>query len=133
MSLFKSLRGKRENLPEVKTDGYAYFCVDDGTFFIDYTDEYGVLQRKQLNAKDAETLMGASLSRVLDSNDMQIPTSKTVVDALNLKSDKAYIDKILDNNIITKASFDSGILSFKNNLDEEKFSVQIPIYNGEVS
>ena len=55
MALFKSLRGKRENLPSVKTDGYAYFCTDDGSFFIDYKDANGNLQRKQLNAYSAET------------------------------------------------------------------------------
>ena len=57
MALFKSLRGKRKNLPSTKKDGYAYFCTDDGTFWIDYTDENGTLQRKQLNAKEAETLV----------------------------------------------------------------------------
>ena len=58
MALFKSLRGKRENLPSSKTDGYAYFCTDDGTFWIDYTDDSGIVQRKQINAKDAETING---------------------------------------------------------------------------
>ena len=53
MALFKSLRGKRGNLPSTKTDGYAYFCTDDGTFWIDYTDENGTLQRKQLYVDDA--------------------------------------------------------------------------------
>lgn len=82
MALFKSLRGKRENLPSTKTDGYAYFCTDDGTFWIDYKDENNVLQRKQINAKDAETLMGASISTILNSSDVEIPTSKAVLDAL---------------------------------------------------
>ena len=87
MALFKSLRGKRENLPSTKTDGYAYFCTDDGTFWIDYKDENGSLQRKQLNAKDAETILGASLSTILNSSDVEIPTSKAVLDAL-----EKYID-----------------------------------------
>lgn len=87
MALFKSLRGKRENLPSTKTDGYAYFCTNDGTFWIDYKDENGVVQRKQLNAKDAETLLGASLSTILNSSDVEIPTSKAVLDAL-----EKYID-----------------------------------------
>ena len=56
MALFKSLRGKRENLPSTKTDGYAYFCTDDGTFWIDYTDDYGIIQRKQINADEAARL-----------------------------------------------------------------------------
>ena len=57
MALFKQLRGSRSSLDlQPLTDGYAYFCVDDGTFHIDFTDENGVLKRKQINAKDAETL-----------------------------------------------------------------------------
>lgn len=83
MALFKSLRGKRENLPSTKTDGYAYFCTDNGTFWIDYKDENGVVQRKQLNAKDAETLMGASLSTILNDSEVEIPTSKAVSEAID--------------------------------------------------
>jgi hypothetical protein len=83
MALFKSLRGKRENLPSTKTDGYAYFCTNDGTFWIDYKDENGVVQRKQLNAKDAETLMGASLSTILNDSEVEIPTSKAVSEAID--------------------------------------------------
>jgi hypothetical protein len=57
MALFKQLRGNRAALDSQPiTDGYAYFCVDDGTFHIDFKDKNGVLQRKQINAKDAETL-----------------------------------------------------------------------------
>lgn len=57
MALFKQLRGSRASLDaQPLVDGYAYFCVDDGTFHIDFKDENGVLQRKQINAKDAETL-----------------------------------------------------------------------------
>lgn len=95
MALFKSLRGKRENLPSTKTDGYAYFCTNDGTFWIDYKDENGVVQRKQLNAKDAETLLGASLSTILNSSDVEIPTSKAVLDTLNGKQDKIVVTGIL--------------------------------------
>lgn len=85
MALFKSLRGKRENLPSAKTDGYAYFCTDDGTFWIDYKDKNNVVQRKQLNAKEAESLSGASLSTSLESSDENVPTSKAV---------KQYVDNI---------------------------------------
>ena len=38
MALFKILRGNETALPKNKTDGYAYFCTDTGSFFIDYTD-----------------------------------------------------------------------------------------------
>lgn len=84
MALFKTLRGKRENLPEKKTDGYAYFCIDDGTFWIDYLDN-NTVQRKQINAKEAEELTGMTISMVLSSSLTEIPTSKAVSDALNNK------------------------------------------------
>lgn len=84
MALFKTLRGKRENLPEKKTDGYAYFCIDDGTFWIDYLDN-NTVQRKQINAKEAEKLTGMSISNALSSSTTEIPTSKAVSDALNNK------------------------------------------------
>ena len=40
------------------------------------------------NSKDAETLTGASLSTILNSSDVEIPTSKAVLDALDGKVDK---------------------------------------------
>lgn len=84
MALFKTLRGKRENLPEKKTDGYAYFCIDDGTFWIDYLDN-NTVQRKQINAKEAESITGMTISMVLSSSSTEIPTSKAVSDALDNK------------------------------------------------
>lgn len=66
MSLFKPFKGHRSGLDAVaKKDGNAYFCVDDGSFWIDYTDADGVLQRKQINAADAETLSGMTLDEIL--------------------------------------------------------------------
>lgn len=50
MALFKPFRGSRTSLDaQEKHDGYAYFCVDDGSFHIDYLDTEGNLQRKQIN------------------------------------------------------------------------------------
>ena len=40
------------------------------------------------NSKDAETLTGASLSTILNHSDVEIPTSKAVLDALDGKVDK---------------------------------------------
>lgn len=83
MALFKPFRGSRASLDaQPLHDGYAYFCTDDGSFHIDYVDTDGNLQRKQISAKDAETLTGASLSTILNSSDIEIPTSKAVLDAL---------------------------------------------------
>lgn len=86
MALFKSLRGKRENLPSTKTDGYAYFCTDDGSFWIDYKDESSAVQRKQINAANSDTLGGASLSTTLTYSETEVPTSSAVSNALSQKS-----------------------------------------------
>ena len=73
MALFKQLRGNRAALnSQPLTDGYAYFCVDDGTFHIDFTDENGTLQRKQINAKDAETLGGFTIDDILSNDEVYI-------------------------------------------------------------
>ena len=87
MALFKQLRGTRASLnKQALHDGYAYFCVDDGSFHIDYADTNGDLQRKQINAKQAEGLIGYSITTNLNSNINEIPTSKAVVDALTIDS-----------------------------------------------
>lgn len=88
MALFKISKGLKENLPSTKIEGYCWYTIDDSLFYIDYKDSDGVLQRKALNAQDAETLMGASLSTILNSSDVEIPTSKAVLDALGGKVDK---------------------------------------------
>ena len=54
-------------------DGYAYFCVDDGTFHIDCTDAEGNLCRKQINAYNAEKLAGMTfeeLKKTISWNDL---------------------------------------------------------------
>ena len=68
MALFKPFRGTRASLDSQPLhDGYAYFCTDDGSFHIDYVDAESTLQRKQINAKDAETLCGMSLEEIQKS------------------------------------------------------------------
>lgn len=48
--LFKPMMGNRTSLDsQTKQAGYAWFCTDDGTFHIDYTDADGNLQRKQIS------------------------------------------------------------------------------------
>ena len=86
MALFKISKGLKANLPSTKTNGYCWYTTDDSLFYIDYEDESGVLQRKALNAKDAETLSGASLSTILTANELEIPTSFAVANALSEKS-----------------------------------------------
>ena len=68
MALWKPFRGSRADLDSVpKHDGYVYFCVDDGTLFFDYANTDGILQRKQISAKDAESLSGLSLDEIKTS------------------------------------------------------------------
>lgn len=52
MALFKPFKGNRTDLNGVeKVDGHAYFCVDDGTFWIDHKVGDEVL-RTQINKAD---------------------------------------------------------------------------------
>lgn len=65
MALWKPFKGNRTSLDATeKHDGYVYFCIDDGSLFFDYVDSDGNLQRKQISAKDAETIMGKSLDEL---------------------------------------------------------------------
>lgn len=82
MALFKPLLGKRENLPTILTSGYAYFCTDDGSFWIDYTDSDNVVKRKQINAQEAEKLIGYDITTTVVNDDTIIPTSSAVLSAI---------------------------------------------------
>ena len=82
MALFKPLLGKRENLPTTLTSGYAYFCTDDGSFWIDYTDSNSVVKRKQINAQEAEKLIGYDITTTVVNDDTIIPTSSAVFSAI---------------------------------------------------
>ena len=85
MALWKPFRGNRVDLDAVeKHDGYVYFCTDDGSLFFDYIDEDGNLQRKQINANEAEKLIGYDIATILNSSDVEIPTSKAI---------KTYVDE----------------------------------------
>ncbi len=83
MALFKPFRGTRTTLPTELHDGYAYFCTDDGSFHIDYKDTDGSLKRKQINAKDAETLCGISLEQIQDIIDNNQP----IIDVTSLPTE----------------------------------------------
>jgi hypothetical protein len=88
MALWKPFRGNRADLDAIeKHDGYVYFCIDDGSLFFDYVDADGTLQRKQINAKDTETLMGMSLD--------ELKNEITTQDAVILAESQAYTDDAL--------------------------------------
>lgn len=85
MALWKLFRGNRSDLDAVeKHDGYVYFC-DNGTLFYDYTDADGNLQRKQINAKDAETIAGVSLDelKAFITNQSVVILAEAQLDASN--------------------------------------------------
>lgn len=113
MALFKTLRGKRENLPEKKTDGYAYFCIDDGTFWIDYLDN-NTVQRKQINAKEAEKLTGMSISNALSSSTTEIPTSKAISDALSNYATNTSVNAKLEGKVSKAGDTMTGDLAMSN-------------------
>lgn len=90
MALFKPYRGSRASLEaQPLHDGYAYFCLDDGSFHIDYLDDEGNLQRKQINAKDAETLVGKSLDEIKEYIASDI-SSSTIIDVEGTNWDFHY-------------------------------------------
>lgn len=79
MALWKPFRGNRTSLATVdKHDGFVYFCTDDGSLFFDFIDTEGLLQRKQINAKEAESLLGYSIVTALNDSDTEIATSKAI-------------------------------------------------------
>lgn len=89
MALFKPFRGNRATLDaQPLHDGYAYFCIDDGSFHIDFINADGNLQRKQITAKEAEKILGYDITNTLNPSDTEIANSKAIFDALEaLKTD----------------------------------------------
>ena len=119
MALFKISKGLSQNLPTEKTEGHCWYTTDDSLFYIDYKDNNGNLQRKALNAKDAEKLSGASLSTILNSSDIEIPTSKAVLDAIedinqgiSDNYNKSIIGLSVDGQVVTYIKGDGSEYSF---------------------
>ena len=86
MALFRVSKGTSANLPSTLTEGYCWYTYNNSKFYIDHKDENGILRRKALNAEDAETLTGASLSTALNASNSEIPTSNAVLTAINIDS-----------------------------------------------
>ena len=81
--LFKILHGDASRISTDITpyhEGYCY-VTHSGEFYVDMNNE-----RVKLNAKDTETIMGASLATILSDTDLEIPTSKAVLDAISSNS-----------------------------------------------
>ena len=110
MALWKPFRGNRVDLDSVeKHDGYIYFCTDDGSLFFDYTDAEGNLQRKQISAKDAETLCGMSLDDI-----------KAYVDEATPRSDWNQVDETKSDFILNKPEN----IAYINSTDNENIEIE---------
>lgn len=71
MALFKISKGSKNNLPTTLTEGYCWYTFEDSMFYIDFKDANGVLTRKALNAKDAETLGSHTADEFLLEADLE--------------------------------------------------------------
>ncbi len=74
MSLFKVSRGSEANLPSQKTDGWAYFCTDTGSFFIDHLDSSDTLVRSKISANFADKLRYIQDGETVELNPDDIAT-----------------------------------------------------------
>lgn len=124
MALFKPLLGKRENLPTVRTSGYAYFCIDDGSFWIDYTDFDGVVKRKQTNAQEAEKLIGYDIATIIEDNESAIPTSSAVFSAIEAASSRISTIILNANQWSEKSNYWSQIVTVNSVTDKSKIDLQ---------
>lgn len=109
--LFKILHGDVSRISTNITpyhEGYCY-VTHNGNFYVDMNNE-----RVKLNAKDAETIMGASLADVLNNDSLEIPTSSAVFSAIEAATE-IYVgpDRPTDPNIkvwINTSEEDTGIV-----------------------
>lgn len=118
MALWKPFRGNRADLDAIeKHDGYVYFCTDDGALFFDYADADGNLQRKQINAKDAETLTGYTFDQIIEAAKATASAQDVVVLAeaqvyTNEKTKTATDDEVIalliSRNVIMPVSDSTG-------------------------
>jgi hypothetical protein len=111
MALFKPFRGNSIGLDAVpKTDGHAYFCTDDGNFWIDYLDPVdNQVKRKLVNDVIVRTLqadvakkydiapyydyVGSVPCTVMDKNTKTEKTDVAVMAADNEKETIIFRDK----------------------------------------
>lgn len=83
--LFKILHGDKARISTDITpyhEGYCY-VTHDGYFYVDMNNE-----RVKLSAKEAESLTGYDIVTILNSSDIEIPTSKAI---------KTYVDNAVAN------------------------------------
>lgn len=87
MALFKILRGPSSGLDKLTiNDGWCYYTPDTGLFHIDYNGT-----RVPLNAKDAQTLSGASLVQALNREGLD----KEILSAAAVKGIKENLELLI--------------------------------------
>lgn len=89
MALFKISKGKSNNLPTNKVDGYCYVTTNDHKFYVDYTKDDGTLDRFALNAVYADTAQKLGTINVGNSSKpiyLEKGTPKECVDFLPLSA-----------------------------------------------
>lgn len=90
MSLFKVLRGSEANLPTKKTDGWAYFCTDTGSFLIDHLDSGDTLIRSKISAEFADKLRYIADGETIELDPREIATHTYVQS--EIENAKSYTD-----------------------------------------
>jgi hypothetical protein len=73
MALFKPFHGNRNDLDTVpKVSGHAYFCIDDGSFWIDIEDSEGIVQRIQTSAAVEDLIIKGDTQLIFDGGDANV-------------------------------------------------------------
>lgn len=84
MALFKILKGKSENLKNVKaTEGYAYFTPDDGKFYIDIDTTENASDVVVGNAEDSKVNRICINQRIIDYSDYDLLDCGSATEVIN--------------------------------------------------
>ena len=78
MVLFKQSRGLEKDLPITLTDGYIYFCIDTGNFYIDHVNAVGTVVRSKVSAEYADKLRYNNGDAVIEINPSDIVTINNI-------------------------------------------------------
>ena len=106
MSLFKILRGSEANLPTTKTDGWAYFCADTGSFWIDHLDSNNTLVRSKISANFADKLRYIKNGETVELDPSEIATHTELASKLSAQNPSAAGALTISNN------WENGVASF---------------------
>lgn len=110
MALFKITRGAESDLPSTKHDGYAYFCTDTGSFYIDYKENESStdIKRMKITAGKADRLtsstqVGSATEPVYFSTN-GVPIKCTYKLQANVPSNAIFTDKTVEHKSTTSSS-----------------------------